>query len=254
MLALERHRKILQSLTAKGSVRTVSLAKDLEVTEETIRRDFEKLEGEGFLVRTHGGAAKVDLHQKDFPLRERIEQNAAGKARIARQALARVKEGSTVFFDASTTVLQLAAILPDRPLTVVTNSLQTALALAEKQNIGVYVLGGRLGVSSLSCTGWAAEQGLEHHRIDAAFVSCKGIDPVLGVSEAAEEHARMKRQVLERAAEVFLLADHTKSGLSSNFFYSKVSSVDVWITDAPPAPNILEAVKSQGMRVEVVEK
>lgn len=254
MLALDRHRKILQSLNAKGSVRTAELAVQLDVTEETIRRDFEKLEGEGQLVRTHGGAAKMEFNQRDFPLRERIEQNAGGKARIARAALARIKEGSTVFFDASTTVLQLAALLPEKPLTVVTNALQTAITLTEKSHIEVFVLGGKLGSTSLSCTGWAAAQGVDQHRIDLAFLSCKGINPALGVSEAAEEHARIKRQVIARASETVLLADRTKSGLSSNFFYAKNSDIDLWITDETPSPDILDAVTSQGMRVEVAKK
>jgi DeoR/GlpR family transcriptional regulator of sugar metabolism len=254
MLALDRHRKILQLLNANGSVRTAELAAQLEVTEETIRRDFEKLEAEAQLMRTHGGAARMEFNQRDFPLRERIEQNAGGKARIARAALARVKEGNTVFFDASTTVLQLAALLQERPLTVVTNALQTAVTLSEKSNIEVFVLGGKLGNTSLSCTGWAAAQGIEQHRIDVAFLSCKGIDAALGVSEAAEEHARIKRQVISRASETVLLADRTKCGLSSNVFYAKNSEIDLWITDETPPPDILDAVTSQGMRVEVAKK
>jgi DeoR/GlpR family transcriptional regulator of sugar metabolism len=254
MLALERHRKILYSLSARGSVRTTELATEFDVTEETIRRDFEKLEGEGQLVRTHGGAATLEFSHKDSPLRERIEQNAGGKARIARAALRHVREGGTVFFDASTTVLQLAALLPDRPLTVVTNALQTALTLAEKSNIAVFLLGGKLGSSSLSCTGWAAAQGIAQHRIDTAFLSCKGLDGARGASEATEEQAWIKRDLIARASEVILLADRTKVGLSSNFFYSTISGIDLLITDEPLSPDALQSISAQGARVEVADK
>jgi DeoR/GlpR family transcriptional regulator of sugar metabolism len=253
MLALERHRKILKSLNAKGSVRTTELASRFEVTEETIRRDFERLESDGQLVRTHGGAARLDFNLREFPLAERAEQNAGGKARIARAALAHIEEGATVFFDASTTVLQLAALLPEKPLTVVTNALQTAIALTEKSDIAVYVLGGRLGTSSLSCTGWAAGQGIDQHRIDIAFFSCKGLDPAFGMSEASEEHARVKRHVIQRARTSILLADQTKTGISSSFFFAKNSDVDLWLTDEAPSRDMLEAVTSQGMRVEVAK-
>jgi DeoR/GlpR family transcriptional regulator of sugar metabolism len=253
MLALERHRKILKSLNAKGSVRTTELASRFEVTEETIRRDFERLESEGQLVRTHGGAARLDFNRREFPLSERAEQNAGGKARIARAALAHIPEGATVFFDASTTVLQLAALLPETPLTVVTNALQTAISLTEKSEVEVYVLGGRLGGSSLSCTGWAAGQGIDQHRIDVAFFSCKGLDLAFGLSEAAEEHARVKRHVIQRASTSVLLADHTKSGISSSFFFAKNSDVDLWITDETPSQDVLDAVSSQGIRVEVAK-
>lgn len=251
MLALERHRKLIESLNARGSVRTVEVAAELGVTEETVRRDFERLETEGQLVRTHGGALRLDVSRREFPMRERMAQNAAAKARIARAALTRVREDSTIYFDASTTVLQLAAILPDKPLTVITHSLQAALSVSEKSHISVYLLGGRVAQSSLSCTGWAAMQGLEMNRIDTAFLSCRGLDASLGLSDATEEQAHLKNQVVQRAGEVVLLADHTKAGLSSSFFFAKNSDVDFWITDSPLADGLLEAVTSQGMRVEV---
>lgn len=253
MLAHQRHREILQCLTASGSVRTTELASKLEVTEETIRRDFEKLEADGELVRIHGGAVSLDLSTRDFSLRERAAQNAEGKASIARAALSHVKEAMTLFFDASTTVLQLAALLPEFPLTVVTNSLQTAITLSGKANITVFVLGGKLGSSSLSCTGWAAAEGLGHHRIDAAFISCKGIDASLGLSDAAEEHARIKKDVVARASQVFLLADRSKAGVASSFFFAKNSEVDIWICDGEPRADVLDAVTSQGMRLEVTK-
>jgi len=253
MLALERHRKLIECLNARGSVRTTEVATELGVTEETVRRDFERLETEGQLVRTHGGALRLDAARREFPMRERMAQNASAKARIARAALSRVREGSTVYFDASTTVLQLAAIIPDKPLTVITNSLQAALSLTEKANISTFLLGGRLAHSSLSCTGWAAMQGLEMNRIDVAFISCRGLDPVLGLSDATEEQAHLKNLVVQRASEVVLLADHTKAGLSSSFFFAKNSDVDFWITDSPLPNALRDTVASQGVRLEVAE-
>jgi len=253
MLALERHRKLIECLNARGSVRTAEVATELGVTEETVRRDFERLETDGQLVRTHGGALRLDVSRREFPMRERMAQNASAKARIARAAMQRVAEGSTVFFDASTTILQLAAILPDKPLTVITNSLQVALSLVEKTHITVCLLGGRLAQSSLSCTGWAAMQCLEMNRIDTAFISCRGLDPALGLSDAAEEQAQLKRQVVLRASEVVLLADQTKAGLSSSFFFAKNSDVDFWITDFPPQDDVRDAVISQGVGLEVAE-
>jgi DeoR/GlpR family transcriptional regulator of sugar metabolism len=129
--------------------------------------------------------------------------------------------------------------------------LQTAQILSEKPLVTVYVLGGQLSASSLSCTGWAAGQGLELHHIDTAFLSCRGLDPALGISEAAEEHARIKRHVVQRADKIILLADHSKAGLASSFFYAKNSEVDLWITDTEPPEDVREAVVSQGMTLEV---
>jgi DeoR/GlpR family transcriptional regulator of sugar metabolism len=76
-------------------------------------------------------------------------------------------------------------------------------------------------------------QGLELNRIDMAFISCRGLDPALGLSDATEEQAELKRQVVLRASEVVLLADHTRGRLVLEFFFAKNADVDFWITDSP---------------------
>ncbi|MEI6339379.1 MAG: DeoR/GlpR family DNA-binding transcription regulator [Verrucomicrobiota bacterium] len=251
MLALERHRRLLDLLNTQGGVRTGEVAKTLGVTEETVRRDFEKLEAGGALLRSHGGAVRLEAMRREFPASERAEQNAVGKLRIARAAVTRIRPGQTIFFDASTTALQVAKLLPDQPLTVLTNALQTALALAEKPAIHVVVLGGNLIASSQSCTGCAAEQMLELFRIDAAYISCRGLDAERGPSEATEEQACLKRRVVGCAKEICLLADASKAGLSSSFFFAKNSGLAVWITDRAPAQPFQTAMTSHGTRVEI---
>lgn len=253
MLALERHRRLLALLNKQGGVRTAEVAKTLGVTEETVRRDFEKLEAEGALLRSHGGAVRLEPMRREFPAKEREEQNVAEKIRIARAAVARIQPGQTILFDASTTALQVAKLLPDQPLTVLTNALQTALVLLEKPSIHVTVLGGNLMLSSQSCTGWSAEQMLELFRIDTAYISCRGIDPERGLSEATEEQARLKRRIVESVGEVCLLADESKAGASSSFFFSKISDVDVWITSRTPAQPLKTALTVHGVRVEVAK-
>jgi DeoR/GlpR family transcriptional regulator of sugar metabolism len=148
-------------------------------------------------------------------------------------------------------VQQLARSLPDQPLTVLTNSLQIAIQLATNASMRVVILGGELLPSSLSSAGWAAEQTLELYRIDAAFVSCRGIDATRGLSEATEEQARLKRRVLERAESAYLLADSSKVGIASSYFFASNSMIDTWITDAEPAPPLKAALASQGVRIEI---
>jgi DeoR family L-fucose operon activator len=251
MLALERHRRLLDLLNEQGGVRTAEAARALGVTEETVRRDFEKLEAEGALLRSHGGAVKLESARREFPARERVQQHAGEKIQIAKAAVARIQPGQTILFDASTTALQVAKLLPDQPLTVITNALQTALALVEKPSIHVTVLGGTLMSSSQSCTGWSAEQMLELFRIDAAYISCRGFDAERGPSEATEEQARLKRRIVERAEEICLLADASKIGVSSSFYFAKSADIDLWITDAAPSRSIKDALSAHGVRIEV---
>lgn len=254
MLALERHRRLLDLLNKKGGVRTAEVARTLGVTEETVRRDFEKLEAEGALLRSHGGAVRLEPMRREFPAQERLEQNVAEKIRIARAAAARIQPGQTILFDASTTAQQVAKLLPDQPLTVLTNSLQTALLLTEKPAIHVAVLGGNLMSSSQSCTGWSAEQMLELFRIDTAYISCRGLDPDRGASEATEEQARLKRRIVECVGEVCLLADASKTGTSSSFFFAKVSDIDLWITNKAPTQSTRAALAAHGVRIEIAAK
>lgn len=251
MLALERHRLLLSLLNETGAIRTAEAAAALGVTEETVRRDFEKLEAEGELLRSHGGAVNLDSARCESPVTERAEQHAPEKLRIATAATAHIKVGQTILFDASTTALQVASLLPDQPLTVLTNALQTALVLAEKPAIQVHLLGGHLVTSSLSCTGWAAEQMLTMFRIDTAYISCRGLDAERGPSEATEEQARFKRQILECAESVCLLADASKAGLSSNHYFAKTADLDLWITDMQPTEPFQSTLTSYGVRLEV---
>lgn len=254
MLALERHRWMLDRLNLEGSVRTSQVAQALRVTEETVRRDLEKLAGEGMLLRSHGGAVRLEANRREPPLQERVNENTGAKRLIARAALERIKPGQTIYFDASTTVLQLANILPEQPLTVITNGLQIALALAEKNEVDCVLLGGSVRGSSLSTGGWAAEKALEIYHIDTAFLSCRGVDPVRGMSDASEVNARLKHAVIERCDEVLILADASKVGLASSYFFARPGDVDWWITDGDLLPEIAQALSAQGLLVEVANK
>jgi DeoR/GlpR family transcriptional regulator of sugar metabolism len=250
MLAIDRHRWLLDELNERGSLRTSEVAERAGVAEETIRRDFEKLESEGMLLRAHGGAVRLETDRREYPAGERALQHAAEKQAIARAAARRLRAGQTVYFDASTTVLELVRVMPDIPLTVVTNSIENALALSEKSDVSCVLLGGTMHPSSLSCTGWAAEKSLEIYHLDAAFLSCRGIDLDRGFSDATEGQAQLKHSVVERAAQVFLLADTSKCGVTSSYFFAGGADIDIWIAEAAPPVHLAAALASQGLRIE----
>lgn len=253
MLATHRHRRLLELLQKTGSLRTIKAAKALRVTEETIRRDFEKLEAEGALQRSHGGAVRLEGGRREISEEEREQQNIEAKRAIATAASHRIQPGQTLFFDASTTTKQLALLLPDDSMTVVTNALQIALILLRKPSVQVIVLGGHLRTSSTSCSGWAAESLLESVRIDIAFLSCRGFDAEQGASEATEDQARLKRRVVEHATEVCLLADASKVGVSSSYYFAKPAQIDQWITDRAPSGDLRKSLSLAGMRIDVVK-
>lgn len=241
MLALDRQRKILELLQNQGSIRTTDVASTLAVTEETIRRDFERLDRAKLLVRSHGGAVSIDSTRRDLPLSSRENHETAAKAKIAQLAFAQITPGETLFLDASSTVFQLAKNIPDLSLTVITCGVKVAIELATRPSVRVILLGGTVNPSSLSTEGNPGLRDLANFRVQKAFLSCRGVDPDRGFSEANEFQAEIKREITSLAEEIYLLADHTKLGLKSTFYFSSLARLHALITDQKPPAKFLAA-------------
>ncbi len=251
MLAPERHRRILQLVGSNGSVRTAEVARSLSVTEETVRRDLEKLETDGKLNRTHGGAMRGESGRRDLPFTSRESMNVAEKRSIARHALRHIETGDTILLDASSTALELARQLPGRAITVLTNSLKVAFELCEREHVTVVMIGGVVGGRSLSCVGPLSDHAIECYNVQKAFFSCRGVDAARGLSESDDEQARFKRRILALSERSFLLADHTKLSLRSSFFFAHASEMDILITDREPAPDFSEAMRAGGVEIQI---
>src|SRR5699024_8012836 len=158
MLVAERQQKIIGIVNQRKSVRVSELSKIFKVTEETIRRDLERLEKDKKLARSHGGA--ISLHPNDsleIPYSEREIINVKEKQQIALESIKQVQEGNKIILDASTTAWYMAKTLPDIPLTVMTNSIKVAMELSKKKQIMVIATGGTLLSKSLSYVGPLAE-------------------------------------------------------------------------------------------------
>lgn len=248
MLAVQRHREILNALEKEGAARVADLARRLKVTEETVRRDLDALEDAGQLVRSHGGAVLAgDVREIPIWLREREYHNE--KRAIAREALKRVKAGDTLFLDASSTAGFLAKLLPDIPLTVLTNSLQVALALSPQQKIRITVTGGTLFKPSLSFLGPATERALRHYHADKLFLSAKALDIRRGLSDANEQQAALKRVMLEISDWPVLMMDHSKFGMRAPDRICGVDAFKELITDDRVREKDVGPVVKCGVRV-----
>ncbi len=251
MLAQERHRRILQLVGAHGSVRTTDLAVSMDVTEETVRRDFAKLESDGLLVRIHGGAMRGDSNRMELPLTSRESMNLSEKRAIARRALDNIQAGDTILLDASTTAYELACLLPDISIVVLTTALKVAVELSEREAVQVVMIGGAVSKRSLSCAGRLSELSIDHYNIQKAFISCRGVDITRGLSEANEEQARLRHHIISRADRTFLLADSSKFGLKSSFFFAKLDEIGVLVTDRLPDPALAPEIASLGLELQI---
>jgi DeoR/GlpR family transcriptional regulator of sugar metabolism len=249
MLASQRHQAILARLAEAGGARVTELAQALGVTEETVRRDLERLQHEGKLLRTHGGA--VPASSLDLPFDVRHTANIEPKQRIARRALAHLGEGDVVALDASSTVFELAQIIPNMPLTVVTNSLPASGVLVGIPRVRVISTGGSLDPGSRSWLGSLAEHALDRLSVNKLFFSAKGLDLERGLSEVDDQQARIKRRMMELAQHRILLIDHSKFGARSVVLMARVDEVETIITDPAAPAEYVTRLRAAGLNVEV---
>ena len=249
MLAAERHRQILKTLSDQGSVKTKDIASSLNVTDETIRKDFETLENKGLVVRTHGGVMAPKRVIRDLPLNERQLMNREAKNDIARAAARRIQPNETIFIDASSTALALAQCLPDFQMTVLTNSHDVISVLGGHEHIDLVCTGGLYEARSRSFIGLAAEKTLLRYNIHRMFFSGNGLDLKRGISEGNSRQAAFKERVIAVAEEVCFLADETKIGRCSAFFFAGCENLTALITTPKADTDIIKSLEKMGLDV-----
>jgi DeoR/GlpR family transcriptional regulator of sugar metabolism len=211
MLAIERRRQIVSMLQEKSSVMVPELSKEFNVTEETVRRDLEKLEKEGLLKRTYGGAVLNENTNVDIPLNIREVTNIEGKSLIGKKVAEYIEDGDTIILDSSSTALQVAANIKNKnKITVITNSIKVVLELADAKDCKVISTGGSLRGSAMSFVGHMAESTIKNYNVDKAIICCKGVDKARNITESNEMEADVKKAMIDSADKVFLVVDHTK--------------------------------------------
>lgn len=252
MLVAERYEKIVQLVNERGSIRVTELSELCQVTEETIRRDLDRLEAAGRLRRSHGGAMSVKEGQTETPYAEREVLFADEKRQIAQEAVKQIMPKDRILLDASTTAWYMAASMPDIPLTVLTNSIKVAAELSTKERIEVIATGGIVAPRSLSFVGPLAERSLDAYHVDKLFLSCKGAHLDRGISESHELQARIKQRMIGIADRVFLLADGSKFGSQAFAHVARWESVHEVITDRTASASAIESLREQGISVTTV--
>ncbi|HEX4818320.1 MAG TPA: DeoR/GlpR family DNA-binding transcription regulator [Nonomuraea sp.] len=232
MYAEERQQEILRRARAAGRVDVVTLAAELDVTTETIRRDLTSLERAGVLRRVHGGAIPVERLGFEPALAARDEVMTAEKERIAKAALAELPEDGSVIIDAGTTTGRLVQVLPaDRELTVVVNSPPLATVLAARANLHVIMLGGRVRGKTLATVDDWALRPLAHLNVDVAFMGTNGCSLDRGLTTPDPAEAAIKRAMVGAAQRSVLLADHTKFSNTYLATFAELAEIDVVISD-----------------------
>lgn len=246
---------ILEEVLRTGSVSVEDLATLLEVSSTTIRRDLADLEQQGLLRRIRGGAVSIelihsDLFLQDSSFQEAMQQHQAEKRRIALAAAELVQDGDTIALASGTTVALLARSLRHRKdISVVTNNMNVALELGQREGISVLVTGGYLTGSWFCITGHATVDMVRSIKVDKAFFGMSGIDPVRGFTAKNENEAVVNRAMIGQAEMTVALGDHSKFGTVARILVCPPDQVDLLVTDIGADEAAVARFEELGTRV-----
>ena len=245
----ERRTALVEHLRADGRASVTQLAASLDVTPSTIRRDLQRLAREGRLVRTYGGAAISD----GLPRAARPDPHRAAKRAIARAAAALVTDDSTIAIGSGTTALAFAREIADRRLTVITNALDVANALLDREGIELIVLGGVVRPRMHSMLGHLAELAATELRADTLFMGIGAISVDQGLMNDSVPEILIDRALRRMARSVVVLADASKIEQAAPGFVFGLDEVLTLVTDEGARPETLAAVRRRGVEVVVAE-
>jgi len=211
--------------------------KDLEqqfpdVSTMTLRRDIERLEHEGFAMKIRGGAKKVDQSKEREDLySKRANRNIEAKQLLASNALQFIEIGRSVFLDSGSTIMELAKILPDVHLSIITSGPNIALEITKNHNPTVNILGGTINSDNCSVAGPTALSSIKNFNIDLAFIAPSGYSPSGGFTVGNYAECEVKRAVIKKANMVIMLMEQEKINKSLPFTFATLKDIDVIITN-----------------------
>ncbi len=251
MLAIERRNTILARLSLEGKVIVADLAREFDVTEETIRRDLEKLDRDGLAKKTYGGAVANQNSNTDLPYSVRKRANVERKQHIAERIGELIHDGDYVMLDASSTAIFVAKIIKNRKnITLITNSVEILLELADKEGWNILSTGGALREGALSLVGASAEKMIRGFHVSLAVCSCKGIDMAQGITDSNERDSEIKQAIFAAADRKILAVDGTKFDKVSFVHVCDPGDVDMIVTDEQPSERWVEYLKEK--QVELI--
>ena len=253
MTGLERRHAISTILKKRGSLRVTEISERLGVSEVTLRKDLATLEEMGVLERTHGGAVLADQTEVGGLLATRKRAASAAKQSIARAARSLLNHGETVYIDSGSTCTELARLVTEMELRVVSNALDILMLLADQPGIALHATGGAFRHQAGSFIGPDAEEVVARMHFDHAFLGATGVSDDGRCSSQNSIEAQLKRRAIASSTTAVILADASKFGRNAFSEFSTMSEIDILITDAAVDGKTVAAFREGGLDVIVAE-
>lgn len=225
-----RLKLILDRLKQEQRVNVNQLAEQLQVSQESIRRDLKELESRGHARRVYGGAV-LDQQESDQPFAERLRVGGREKARIGEAAAVLVQDGMKVFIDTGTTTLACLKHLENRKdLTIVSNSIAVAAHFFHVPEASVRVLGGRMRSDYQATYGHETVAALKEHFFDLAIIAISAVHIERGFMDFGEDEAILRRIARAQAKRSVIVADSSKFGRLGSIHTLGLNEIDAVIT------------------------
>ncbi len=249
MLAVERRNLILEKLQEEKRVVVSELSQLYNVSEETIRRDLEKLEHEGYAIKSYGGAVINENTSIDMPFNVRKNRNVVGKQKIAELVASMIHDGDQIMLDASTTAVFIAKALKEKErLTVITNSIEILIELADVSGWKIISTGGTMKEGYLALLGSKAEETIRSYWVDKSIISCKAFEREMGIMDSSELFANAKQTMIDSAKQSILAVDHSKFDNTAFARIMNANKVQAVVTDVKPSAEWLEFFENRGIK------
>ena len=246
MLKAERHKFIITKLANELRVSTLTLAQDLAVSEDSIRRDLNKLHEKGLLEKVYGGA--IPLSEKHKSVFDIEISNEERKKAIGTKALSLLHDGQVIIMSGGTTNLVFSKLIPPSlTATIYTYSLPIAMQLSRYPNIDLIFIGGKMQKNAMVTIGMDVLQVLAKIKADICFMGVSSIDSKQGLTEMGYEVSIVKKAMIESAEKVITMFTADKLNTRKPHVVCDLSRLDTIITELNPEDASLEEYRKAGV-------
>jgi DeoR family fructose operon transcriptional repressor len=252
MLPTQRRQAILAEVSQRSAVAADDLAREFDVSVETIRRDLRDLERRGLLDRVYGGATRPAGRSSEGSFAARSTRHIQAKRAIAGLAASLVEPGETIVIDVGTTALEVARALPASFRgRVLTNSVPAALELSGRDHVEVMLCGGQVRGGDAALSGGHAEAFFAEFYADRAFLGSGGVHPEAGLTDYYPAEAVVRRTIIAHTAACYVLADSSKLGAIAVHRVCPLDRVTAVLTDDAADPSAYQELELAGAELRI---
>lgn len=235
MSRLPRHEQILKLIRVNGFMPIDELAKQLNVTPQTIRRDINQLSEEHLLRRFHGGAALGSSVENEEYSTRKVKHQAA-KTQIAQLICEHIPDNASLFMNIGTTIeaVAKALIVRHQHLRIITNNIHVASIMTRRADFEVIITGGVVRPQDGGITGVATLDMIEQFKVDYAIIGASGIDADGTLLDYDYREVRAAKAMMKNARQRWLVVDSSKFGRNAMMKLCHISELNAVFTDDDP--------------------